>query len=277
MSPEFRRAGNHARTTSKPRDFGFDGLVIGIIGVAAVGFSVWSILTGRAVSNAVVVTVLGVLLVDYVLLRSRVGAMTRTLSEMTEHGAVEVQETRKAMYAELIYSYSKAQKSIHIVSWKDLGQHVQSADGRSYIEATESFLRSRPDVMFQWLLWLPDHLDVIAGISPVLDKLENCQVRYFPYDKARDRTILPCLVIDSDVTNLGWGFVGLAAIEEANITIRQSEVAKLFEGYFNSLWGDATCVRVKEEGQSVNLTMVEEIARGARTSSGQVPGTAGDS
>ena len=158
----------------------------------------------------------------------------------------EVQSTSEEVFQQLKVAYRKSEKRILVVSWKNMKAQLSEKGAQEYIAETITRLNSPPPIEFRWILWNEEHLHSASQSVMSGDGFNNAEIGFLVPPNNEEITIVPCVIVD-DVVNFGWGYLGLARIDQVNITVKHSEAVEAFYKYFAFLWQN--CIIVKKKGE----------------------------
>lgn len=164
---------------------------------------------------------------------------------------VSIQDSEKEAFRDLISAYQKAQDKISIVSWRDLNIDERETYKQRYFDVLFKAIKENPKLRFRRLFWTKIHLDFL-NYHPEFHKLPNVEYRFLPTFSA-DLPIVPTVIIDEEIVNFGWGYLGHSPkyFRPVNLHIESNRTAQYFEDYFESLWNHSDAIILKEKDQPV--------------------------
>lgn len=172
----------------------------------------------------------------------------------------EVQSTPEKAFQELINEYQNSEKSIEVISWKDIQAQLTQEHAKEYFSATEKRLKSSPPIAFRWLLWTEEHLDFASRVVEEQDVFSVAEMGFFIPPLDGESTVIPCAIIDDRIANFGWGYLGRTRIDQLNVTLKQPEAAHAFTEYFAYLWQNSVIVKKRGE-HKLDEIKVEQVRK----------------
>lgn len=176
---------------------------------------------------------------------------------------IEITRTREDTYRNLTRSVERAEHTLYIASHNLRGESIweENSSRNTYHRTVVKVCQER-GVSTRRMVLLRN-LDQLRFLQALMKELETApfHVACYVADYHPPPVTVPflsCLIIDDEEVHFGHHYLGNPELDDYDVTIRNLEGVRLFQGYYSYLWNRAILLKSRDIEWAV-ITKLEEV------------------